>query len=189
VTISTGQVPKPALIALINGLAKYKVTMDSGTGIDLLDEGTYLDLRKKNHEEGKKNKKTVLKCETKVVSAGGSSLTVVGKVFLRLDFGQGLTFPALFIVVKKLGVPALLGRTTMTRTEMDIHFRKPYRMSARIKSSGAIKNFPIDASVMEIAQSYLVMTTNEILQAVEQAEAPVTAKQHENHFFGTRGEE
>ena len=115
-------------------------------------------------------------------------LDVRGKVFCTLDLGKGVIFRTLFVIVKNLGVPALIGRKTMSRVGMDLCFRKPYRLIVDSKE-GEVE-FPFEKEsmeTMEVLQSYLTLLQNETGQAIGRSEVPNSKLSHE--VFDLRGEE
>jgi hypothetical protein len=129
-------------------------------------------------------------CGVKVKSAGGTYLDVKGKVFLDMDFGHSLRAGAPFAVVKNLGVPALLGMSSMTRIGMDLCLRKkPYhiKMSDPQDKEKTIC-LPINAHVGEILQSFLNIFEGEVMEAIAGAEDPMASKKFQDQDFGLWGE-
>lgn len=132
VVLSSSKVYRPELKTKFAGLQEeHSLILDTGTHIDLIDEKFYKSLRSEleDSEVDSMRKIDLSDCGVKVKSAGGTYLDVKGKVFLDMDFGHSLRAGAPFAVVKNLGVPALLGMSSMTRIGMDLCLRKkPYHI-------------------------------------------------------------
>ena len=167
------KVKKPEVTAEFCKLASHHVTLDTGTSIDLVDEATVLQLRRLHEEKGNVSRKDFLPCNVGVRAAGGSRLTVLGKQWLTLDLGQGIVFGSVFVVVRGLGVPALLGNYTMLRVGMTIVLRLP-DPHILVASKGADVRFPIELETANMISSYLLTYNSSVVKAIERAEAPAT---------------
>jgi hypothetical protein len=174
--LSTPHVKKPALMAMFNFLLKFETTLDSGTRIDLLSERTLLALRDENARKGNSNQGKYRECKIVVKAAGGRRLEVLGKVFMHLSFGKKVDFKTVFVIVRDLGVPALLGTATMHRVGIDLCFTKPYRIVCQIAEArgGGNATFPLETDAADVVESYLTLYDEEVCVAISKAEAPTT---------------
>ena len=98
---------------------------------------------KATKKKGNKNTEKYYPCKVVVKAAGGKKLLVLGKVFMELDFGQGVKFKTVFVIVKDLGVPALLGTNTMARVGIDICFTSPRRIECLTPKTDVRAIFPL----------------------------------------------
>ena len=113
---------------------------------------------------------------------------------MSLDFGKGVKAQAIFVVVRDLGVPALLGMRSMARIGMTIVLTKPYRVKMLLPNSeNEFVSFPILGEAADIEMAYLTQYESENSAAIEQAEAPrsftVTLGSDPPQDFGMREEE
>jgi len=174
IVLSNPKVKKPEVAVTFCGLARHNVTLDTGTSIDLVDEATVLGLRRLNEEKGNISRKDYNPCSVGVRAAGGSRLTVLGQQWLTVDLGQGITFGAIFVVVRGLGVPALLGNCTMLRVGITIVLKLPDPHILVSKDKGGEVRFPMELETANLISTYLLMYNSSVVSAVQKAEAPVT---------------
>jgi len=185
VVVGSNRVKKPVLWAKLNDLSEHEITCDTGTLVDLVDEEVIKQLRIENEAKGNTNNHGFRKCATGVKAAGGSKLVVLGQQFLTVDMGQGITFKTVFVVVRNLGVPALLGNRTMLRVGMNIvlQFPKPHILILNNKKKEI--RFPIEMETANLITSYLTTYGDLKNAAILRAETPNTRTDQPD--FGMRG--
>ena len=95
---------------------------------------------------------------------------------MTLDFGKGIKFKTVFVIVQNLGVPALLGTRTMGRVGIDICFTAPQRIECLGPNGGPRVIFPLKLGKgQSTLQSFVTTYEDQISEAISKAEAPVTA--------------
>jgi hypothetical protein len=181
---------KPTLPAMLNDLKKYGVVLDTGTNIDIIDEEVVKALKALTLAMKGQVRDQYHPCAINVKSAGGTKLQVMGKTFMCLDLGKGVRFATVFVIVKNLGVPALIGMQTLSRVGVDICMRSPRRIVCDVPGQQDPVEFPLtltEAEAEELAESYLTIHFEEVEEAIRRTEAPNTSLEKE--IFASRGEE
>jgi hypothetical protein len=153
------------------GLALY---LDTCTDANLMDENCWERIRA-TYPALK-----MVPSETKMKAAGSTKLVIKGRVVLQITFPQdSFALSALFLVVEKLGVDALLG----------IHTMRKHSLSVLNEPEGSMIKYPngLWPSEPEEAQdvlgAYVCLMDDEITEAINASEAP-----KQNHHFVTREE-
>lgn len=180
-TVNSG-IKKPVIPCILNSAVNVEATVDTGTTLDLLNETVFERISK---ESKPAQSVQLMPTRVKVRGAGGKELVVLGKVAIRVDLGKGVIFPAVFLVVRSLGVDMLLGTRTCVRIGMHICFSKPYRIEAPNPAvKGEKVTWPIESETVDIIVNYISAYAKEVTAQVLAAETPM-----ESEIFGSRGEE
>jgi hypothetical protein len=169
-----GTDPLPWLPAIVNSSKRISLLIDSCTHLNLIEEravkapGFTITTPSNQHE---------------IRGAGNAPLDIVGEVELEVDLGQEVKFSAPFVVVKTLGVDALLGILTQNREGVELPLVDGKRKVSIIRGSSKVF-WDITLPTAEILSSYAILYRQEVAQAVLDVELP-----KEKQIFVGREEE